>query len=790
MKTLTFLAWLLLGVFLYALCLAPRGFSQIPGFTVNPPEVPFDSHDIGTTTPRTVVLRNGGTAALNLSVTLEGVNPNEFKWSSTCLSNLAPGAACDVIVSFTPQTITKSPDRIANLVIRDEKSSTQTVSLKGSAFPNLGVSLSQLDFAQEMIGKTSSPRTLVVTNYSDSPLTSISIAVSGDFTETHSKCDKIGPDASCAVGISFAPKAEGPTSGSLTITADQSSLGKLPRVVALQGKGVVQCNGVVGASSPASYWLTALIGGLYFLALALVRWHMIAKPARAQLIAQINAVRAEAGALPATDETKLRIERVNFLLDWALYPLKNKHFPVYQDANTNKKPFEPDYPPGPTRFFNAVFWPRGTELAGWSCSHQAELMLVGLLPADRVRAQMETAELQLRALKDPTVAGPLADRLRDAHSAAPSSVSLDRCRALLVEGLGLLYESGDDYYFNLATWHSKMMWLVGAALLLIFGLIASLHNAILLLLGAVGGLLSRLAQTVRSSESANDYGASWGGLFLSPLSGALSAWAGILLISLGLKFNIFGSAVNVDWCNPYEPATLALAVLFGFSERLFTGLASQIEGKIGQAPPSQTPPAAKPAPSIVSVDPPKGELGKSMQFAVHGSNFVSGAIATVTNEQGDARPATIDFQDASNLTVTATLTGTQPFTSTLTVINPDKQSARCPISAISPLAPSQQPAQPAPKSGKPPSVTSLEPPKGIVGQPLSFTVHGQNFVDGATATVTDDKGNVLAAKVDFNDPAKLVVALAAILQVTKAFKSTLTITNPDKQSVSFPFDVA
>jgi hypothetical protein len=47
-----------------------------------------------------------------------------------------------------------------------------------------------------------------------------------------------------------------------------------------------------------------------------------------------------------------------------------------------------------------------------------------------------------------------------------------------------------------------------------------------------------------ASDVANDYGAPWGVLFLSPPSGALSAWGGILLIILAVKFNILGAALN------------------------------------------------------------------------------------------------------------------------------------------------------------------------------------------------------------------------------------------------------
>jgi hypothetical protein len=288
---------------------------------------------------------------------------------------------------------------------------------------------------------------------------------------------------------------------------------------------------------------------------------------------------------------------------------------------------------------------------------------------------METTELRLRTLNG-SVATSLADLLHVAANAPATPQSLERARALLAEALSVIYEQGDREFFNLATWHSKMMWLVGAALLFIFGLAVTLQNSILLLLGGVGGLLSRLGRTVSSAETGNDYGASWGALFLSPLCGALSAWGGILLIVLGLRFNILGTALNVDWCNPYDPATLAIALLFGFSERFFDGIASQIEQRIAKTQsPSDASPSSKPGPTILSLDPVKAALGKQTSFTVHGNNFASGSVATITDEHGTPTQANLTYQDSKTVSVVATPAGTNPFTSTLTITNPDKQTA-------------------------------------------------------------------------------------------------------------------
>lgn len=602
-------------------------------------------------------------------------------------------------VYFTPLTITGPESRRAQLSISNGESEASAVALSGIAFQNLGISHNKLDFDDQTVNGMSPARSIVVTNYSNAVVSSLVIAVAGDFTESHPRCEKIAPGASCAISVVFVPKLAGDNAGSLTISTDQSAIGILPRVVLLGGHGIVRCRVTPFSVGNWNIWLPIFIGGLYLAGLILVRWHMIAKPARSQTVAAINAVRsqliAETVGLPANPSREGRVDRIKYLLDIAVYPFKHKNFPLQKDQNGNEMSLVPGYFPWYTRFYNALFWPRGQELAGWSLAHEAELELLALLNIDKIRARMEMAEQQLRVMNDP-VALALADHLHD-ETGSPASMSLDRSQALLVEALGRIYAQADTAYFRLTSWHSKMIWQVGCALLFIFALAVTLDNAILLLLGAVGGLLSRLTRSAHAAEGANDHGASWGALFLSPLSGALSAWGGILLIVLGMKVNILGSAINVDWCNPYDPGTLAIALLFGFSERLFDGVATQLEGKLVKTPPSVPPtdpvtsqqtdgkvpkaPTSSQAANIVSpkitsiVPSDQPVLGKPVSLSVKGDNFKPDAAATITDARGNPRSARVEFKDSNNLVVNATPLGDKAFTSTLTITNPDKQSA-------------------------------------------------------------------------------------------------------------------
>ena len=285
------------------------------------------------------------------------------------------------------------------------------------------------------------------------------------------------------------------------------------------------------------------------------------------------------------------------------------------------------------------------------------------------------------------------DLVNDIKAAVTRDIAapVQRWRAILAQALEQINTSFDNNYFDVCAWHNRLIWLVGCALLFIIALgLAFPANSILLLVGAVGGLLSRLQRTAKggpvSPEAATD--STWGSLFLSPLTGAFSAWGGILLIIVGLKFNLFGSALSLDWQNPNEPVALAIALLFGFSERFFDNIAKKLEGTIEEPPtgagktatPTQ---AAKPA--ISNITPPSAPFGKPATLMVTGANFSSGVKVTITDETGAAKPQSqVKFNSPTSLGVTYTPTGTKPYTATLTVTNPDNQTATATLNITAP----------------------------------------------------------------------------------------------------------
>lgn len=518
---------------------------------------------------------------------------------------------------------------------------------------------------EAVINDTSSAKTVTLINNSTAALTVNYTIAPGNF-KADNLCQGIAAGGSCSITITFTPTHTDPTYGALNFTASPTT--KMPHSVTLVGVGRQKCQ-ALGFKWDSGVTALVVIAGLYFLGFVLVRWHMIAKPARAQLVAQIKAIWSWVESAPLSSPPQGGIEQIRQLLNFAARPFNSRKIRVTID---------PDLAPLPrmTRLFNAIFWTRGAELAGWSCAHEAEQQMAALLPEERVRAWMETAEAELRQFKTDE-ADAMAKRLNDSLQAAPPK-QLESLQALLIEALGLIYNQRDNEYSMLADWHNKMIWLIVCALVFIVAVGLVFQNAVLMLVGAVGGLLSRLTQNLQAAEAPHDYGTSWGSLFLSPLTGALAAWGGILLMILAARLQILGSVLTFDWCNPYQPVTLAVALMLGFTERLFDDLVTQIEPKL--LPSSTTP---MPAPTIVSVTPSPNpaKIGQLNTLTVHGANFQSGISASVTDENGNPVTATAAYQDPTTITVSFTPPLSSPpataaYNSTLTVINPDKKSAK------------------------------------------------------------------------------------------------------------------
>jgi len=345
---------------------------------------------------------------------------------------------------------------------------------------------------------------------------------------------------------------------------------------------------------------------VFALAWLCTRWYLIAHPSRALLIQQIETVQSRIRAIP--DARKSEVAVVDAIA--AAEDLLEK---ARLSANMKS---------GQLR--ELLLWSSGGLITGWRRVHEAECLLVAALPAEVLEERLKLATDELNGINSevakgvrnrtseilsPTVGTASADVLTAAKKAKAQptdAAKLEmRLRDQLTEALRVLYSYRDTEFSKLITWQGKASWLIYVGLLFTL-LLAILSNPILLLLGAVGGLVSRVLRVVRGPDVPTDYGAFWTSLFASPLFGALAGWVGITFLFALNQLGLLGEGfASVKWdelvltaqnasgsageTQPTGPFLVwAIAILFGFSERLLPNAASVLEGAFKPVQPEKS----------------------------------------------------------------------------------------------------------------------------------------------------------------------------------------------------------
>lgn len=246
-------------------------------------------------------------------------------------------------------------------------------------------------------------------------------------------------------------------------------------------------------------------------------------------------------------------------------------------------------PAGTKSPFDIFWWNGVSELSGMILMHALRRQRILLLTnADHIETQLQTRKARLAELVDDKIAANFIARIDDKTPTVTGIGSNTGARTLLLaDAVCYLDDQADSAFSTMAGWHNKTFWLIVCALMLINGLSYAVGNAGLFLIGATGGLLSRLTYSLYRSNVPTDYGASWTKILLSPVVGALTGWGGVLLLHAAADGQILGSAFTLNWLAP-NAAVHALALILGFSERLFTGILSQLDAEVAKKLPGAT----------------------------------------------------------------------------------------------------------------------------------------------------------------------------------------------------------
>jgi hypothetical protein len=200
--------------------------------------------------PQLVVLANSGEADLSISgITISGGNNADFSQTNNC--PIAPGmlaarTRCEIRVTFSP---TVMGTLSAALNVADNASgSPQMVNLKGASTapgPVASVVPTSLAFGNQAQGTSSDIRVIVLTNAGSGTLNINSeITINGPTPDefiirtVKNGCPsgtwQLAPNASCDVGVVFAPATIGVKSAQISIVDDAAGS---PHSIELSGTG-------------------------------------------------------------------------------------------------------------------------------------------------------------------------------------------------------------------------------------------------------------------------------------------------------------------------------------------------------------------------------------------------------------------------------------------------------------------------------------------------------------------------------------------------------------------------
>jgi len=194
----------------------------------------FNTQLVGTTSsPQTVTVTSTG----SLPVTISGIAASpQFQQTNDCPATLDVGKSCTISVTFAP---TSGGVKNGTITISSNASGgQQTVALTGSATA-VRLSVPGMDFHDQVVGTSSPPRSVRITNVGTAPVRFTGLGVNGknfsDFTYSTSCGSALAGGSSCAVSLTFTPKGQGARQATLAISDNG---GASPQLVILRGNGI------------------------------------------------------------------------------------------------------------------------------------------------------------------------------------------------------------------------------------------------------------------------------------------------------------------------------------------------------------------------------------------------------------------------------------------------------------------------------------------------------------------------------------------------------------------------
>jgi hypothetical protein len=202
------------------------------------PGLNFGNQNDGTSSaPLTITVTNTGNSTLTVtSVGISGANAGDFSETNTCTTgSVAPQSTCAINVTFKP-TITGTENATVTVTDNapDSPESTTLTGVGVGAGPAVTLSPTSLTFATQLVGTSSAPQNVTLTNSGSDALSITSIATTGDFSQTNNCASTIAVGASCTISVTFTPTTINTRTGTVAVTDNAPAS---PQTVTLTGTG-------------------------------------------------------------------------------------------------------------------------------------------------------------------------------------------------------------------------------------------------------------------------------------------------------------------------------------------------------------------------------------------------------------------------------------------------------------------------------------------------------------------------------------------------------------------------
>lgn len=183
-----------------------------------------------TSTPIPVSVQNA--TASTIHITSIAISTPFLLSSNVCGTSIPANSSCQLKVEFEPTAAGAASGVLT--VIDDSGTQTLPFTATGTAPPTDTLSVASLAFPSTVIGGSSAPQHVTLSNSGGNPLTDIAVSVTGPFQQSNTCTTQLVSGQSCYVTVTYQPTDAGAQTGTVTVADILRT-----QTVALAGTGML-----------------------------------------------------------------------------------------------------------------------------------------------------------------------------------------------------------------------------------------------------------------------------------------------------------------------------------------------------------------------------------------------------------------------------------------------------------------------------------------------------------------------------------------------------------------------